>query len=397
MNQAAKEVVYVNGGELYKTPTDNDLGQKYVPDASADPIFPFTKVDGKRYLFTTEFKQFFGGGVGQSLANYDLCPAVNLWICLAAVSPEKTQNFDLYFATESSAQLKQVADYYGLPYPINDEIAQAIDTRPEEYLFWNAGGKPIVPGGIKFIDGVPAILKLYTYPKPFGSWDVWMYGMSYYNGGECFEAGAVYQKLTGGEDLPRAQMRGKGSFRKAEVIYSERADGVRTSYAFVNSQDPVMFWEGHQLNAKGETFRVKHFESARWVRQVICRLNAGSDFDDRLHPAAGRCLGRAWYDRSTEEELFFAVTGTDQLDALAQVYGLPVPYNQAQKAILDSNPELYRARHYDLLGLGEGNYVNVVVGSVTFVAGEPKRLLLYTFLRPWDFAEPIELPKLIKK
>ena len=68
------------------------------------------------------------------------------------------------------------------------------------------------------ISGRPAIFKLYTYPKPFGTWDVWMYGASYHDGGKCFERGAVYQKNTGGEDMPGAQMRGQLGLRKAEVI-----------------------------------------------------------------------------------------------------------------------------------------------------------------------------------
>ena len=114
-----------------------------------------------------------------------------------------------------------------------------------------------------------------------------------------------------------------------------------------------------------------------------------------LCPAVRFWLGRAWYASTNEQELLFAVTGgSKQLDQVATYYGLPAPYGEQQKAWLDEAPEKIRARHYDLHGLGEGRYAPVVVASVTFVDKRPTRLLLYTFMRQWEFEEQIELPPL---
>lgn len=397
MRASPREIVYVNGGAIYKAPTDADLGNNYVADDTADSIFSFVKVDGKRYLFTTEFKSYFSGGEGTSLGGIDLCPDVSLWICLGAPTPEERTNFDIFFAIDSSAQLQKVADYYGLPYPITQETADWIDRAPEELMFWCIdGGRPIVPAGIKFIDGKPAIFKCYTYPKPNGRWDVWMYGVSYYDGGKPWESGAIYQTHTGGVEWPNAEMRGKSGFTKAEVIETNRADGVGLRYKFLkHNADPLMFWEGQELAADGTVARVKRYESARWAQIAIAKKKAGFEFEGRdLCPAANYWVGRAYYDDSDEEELFFAAESRDMIVEVAKYYGLPVPYGAEQAAVLDTNPTLYRARHYDLLGLGEGSYIPVVACSVTFVGGNPTRLLLYALMRQWEFEDQIVLPTL---
>ncbi len=121
MSHAYKEIVYVNSGAIYKAPSHSQLRENYIPNDKADAIFPFTKVDGKRYLCTPEFQAFFGdtGVAGTSLTGIDLCPAVNLWLCLAAKSPDERDNYDIFFAAESTEQLMNVAEYSGLPYPIS--------------------------------------------------------------------------------------------------------------------------------------------------------------------------------------------------------------------------------------------------------------------------------------
>ena len=147
MNANPREVVYVDGGAIYKAPTDVDLGNNYVGDDTADEIFSFVKVDGKRYLFTTEFKSYFDGGEGTSLDGIDLCPDVSLWICLGAPTPEERTNFDIFFAIDSSAQLQQVADYYGLPYPITQETADWIDRPRGTDVLERRRRAPHCPGG----------------------------------------------------------------------------------------------------------------------------------------------------------------------------------------------------------------------------------------------------------
>lgn len=396
MSDSSQEIVYFNEGQVYKSPSSKDMFEQYLPDPEADPVFPFRKVGGKRYFGTVEFKDHYGniGPEGISLERHDLCPDVTLWCGLGAVSPDETQNCDLFFAVDSTAQLRKVAAYYGLPYPVTDEVGRIIDTAPATISFKTLRNRPIVLGAVKYIDGKPAVLKLYTYPKPYGTWGVWMYGASFYNAGRCFERGAVYHKETGGEDLPGAHMRGELAFRKAEVIYSEREDKVYTSYAF-NRDDPLIFWQGNEIDASGRVLRVKRYESSRALRRALVRMTSGQTFEDMdLCPDVGLWLGRAWYDDHDEQELLFAaLDGSETFEAVSAHYGLPLPYSAEQKRILDEQPELYRARHYDILGLGEGNYVPIIVGSVTFVGGKPVRLLLYTFMRPWDFDHPIKLPE----
>lgn len=387
------EVVYVNGGEIYKAPTLVDTGKNYLPDPDGDIEFPFSKADGKRYFFTTEFKAHFSKEEGVSLNGCDLCPDVTLWISLAAMTKDERTNYDLYFAVDSVAQLEKVATYYGLPMPCADPLLSEIVSNLDCYSYWNASGRPIVPAGIKFIDGKPTVFKLYTYPKPFGSWDVWMYGASFRDGGKCFESGAIYTKRTGGEVVPGAQMRMTDYEVKAEVIYSERADRASLSYEFIKGGDPVLFWRGNEIDDSGNTIRTKHYESSDFVRRMVANMTGGPTYAEYdLCPAVKFWLGRAWYDDGEQELLFAVIDGSNQLDRVAAYYRLPVPYSAEQKAVLDSKPELYRARHYDLYGQGEGRYAPVIVASVTFKEGKPVRLLLYTFLRQWEFEEQIELP-----
>jgi hypothetical protein len=389
-----REIVYVNGGEIYKQPTPVELGQSYVLDPSADSIFSYRKLDGKQYLFTTEFKSYFNGGEGTSLDGIDLCPAVTLWICLGANTPEERTNFDIFFAIDSSAQLQEVADYYGLPYPITEEVANHIDTAPEELQFWNVEGRAVVPAGIKFIDGQPSIFKCYTYPKAFGKWYIWMTGTSYCNGGQVWEDGGSYMYQTGGEAIPNLNMREARSFTKAELLYTERADGVKTSYSFTRLGDPLMMWEGREYDDSGNFLRTKKYESGSAIRLAIAKMTNGPTFEDRdLCPDVAIWLGRSFYEDSDSEELMYVVTdGSEQVNAVSAYYGLQTPLDDGLASTLDNDIESIRARHYDLYELGEGNWVPVVVGSICFENGEPVRSLLYAFRRPWEYEEDLTPP-----
>lgn len=396
MTTNSTEIVYVDSGTIAKQPTLAERRASYIRDSDADRLFPFRKTNGKRYFFTPEFKEFFGdtGGQPVTLTGINLCPAVNLWIGLGANHIEQRKDFDICFAAESTAQLHEVADYYGLNYPIGFDVGQQLDSSPQVISYWNAGGLPVVPACIRFENSVPVALRLYTYPKPFGTWDVWMYGASFYDHGKCYEKGAIYQKYTGGIDLPGVHMRDSMSFRKAEMVRTENKDGVEAVYRYVDNGDPAMFWHREELDYLGRTVRIKKFESSLQVQSAIINKRSGFDFSQRsVCPVVEYWLGRSWYENQDEEEFFFAVTGgVPMLDAVALFYNLPVPYGTEQQDILETNPTLYRARSYDLLGLGDGNYISVVVASIQFKKGIPERLLLYTFLRPWEFEEPIVLP-----
>lgn len=393
------EVVYINNGEIYKAPTPMELFENYVHDESADPVFQLVKVDDKKYFVTAVFKQFFGDVEPNNIVMdaYDCCPAVDLWCGVGAIDLADTQNCDLFFAVNSTEQLSQVAQYYGLPYPITESVGSVLDASPETICWKNVNGRPIVLGAIKYVAGQACYLKLYTYPKAHKAWSVWMHGAAYYDYGKCWESGAVFQKDTGGGDVAGAQMRGSNGFRKAEMILARRENGTDVSYQYtrgVEDRDPAIFWKGVETKPDGKAGRIKRYESTQTVRKALYRMKSGTTLEGRdLCPTVAVWLGRGYYDDSTEEELLFCIQSREMLDQVAAYYSLPIPYNQEQKAILETNLQLYRARHYDLLGLGEGKHVPVVVGSIVFKEGQPEKLLMYTFLRQWEVTEQLELPK----
>lgn len=389
-----REIVYTNGGEIYKSTSERGFADNYELVPGGDPAFQFVKRDGKQYLFTTEFKQHFGGGEGVSLDGFDLCPAVTRWICLGANTPEERNNFDLFFAIDSVQQLHDVAAYYNLPYPITAELGEQITAHPEHFNFWRTPDGPIVPAGVKFIDGKPAIFKVYTYPHPFGMWRVWMFGRSYYNQGALWEDGASYIAYTGGDDWGNTNMRHQHCLKQAEILYTERADGVKTRYMYDYKQDPLLMWRGEELDAAGQVVSIKTYESTAWIRTQLFRMTRGPDLKEHdLCPDVSVWLGRAKCALHDEVELLFAMTGgTEQLGKVAAYYGLPVPYDQVQAAVLDTTPELYRARHYDIYKQGPGSWFPIVVCSVVFVGGVASKFLLYTFLRQWETDEDLQAP-----
>lgn len=395
MKARPAEVVYAERGTVVEELPPALWGSKYIFDEQGEPEFGQMRRDGTRYFGTTQFRSHFSREAGIDLTGFDLCPAVDFWVFLAARSKDERGDYELLFAMNTARQMHEVAAYYGLPAPADDAVLASIEACPAAYCFRNAGGRPLVLAGVMFIGGQPQAFRLYTYPKALGTWDVWMYGMAWHNGGQCWEAGAVYTKETGGEALPGTQMRWGDMEVKATVIHSERADGVSTQYEFLPCSDPVLFWQGRERDAQGRE-RIKRYQSSAFVRRMVGGKQGGPLFaTSDLCPAVRFWLGRAWYADADEQELLFAVTGgSAQLDQVAVYYGLPAPYGAQQKAWLDEAPEKIRARHYDLYGLGEGRYAPVVVGSVMFVDKRPVRLLLYTFLRQWEFDEQIELPPL---
>ena len=75
-------------------------------------------------------------------------------------------------------------------------------------------------------------------------------------------------------------------------------------------------------------------------------------------------LGRSWI--GTNETLYFYLESSTMLETVATYYGLSEPCDSTMKAKIDSNPEAFRLRHYDIYELGEGNWVPVVVAAVVF-------------------------------
>jgi len=225
---------------------------------------------------------------------------------------------------------------------------------------------------------------------------IWMYGVSWFELGKCYESGIVYVKQVDGKQVYNLQLDIIHNIVTTEIIRTKRLDGVCTEYSFTYHEDPVLFWQGNEIDTTDTIVRIKHYESSAFMRHIVAGMNTGPTYDTfDLCPDILIWLGRSWYEDHDEQELLFAVTdGSKQLDQVATYYDLPIPYSDTQKLILDTTPELYRARHYDLYSRGDGGYAPVIVASITFVENKPIRLLLYTFTRQWEFEEPIEIPML---
>lgn len=389
-----KETVYINNGEIYKDENIKTVGNNYTYNENGDEVFSFNKnvsdayPKGKQYLFTKEFKSNFpedNRREGVELSKYDLCPDVNLWIALGAPNENETKDYDIFFAVDSITQVRQVSQYYNLPYPINSNVENLIINSPETIHFWKIGNRSIIPAGIQYRNGQPSIFKLYTYPTEINGWSTWMKGYSYHNEGQMYEKGKILQQLTGGVDNSNYYMRGEGNHKRAECIESEIGEKFHTKYYFVNvadGGDPIIMWRAEETNLLTSVKRIKKYESSKMMRQVIGNLSSGSNFEEyNLPDAVSFVLGRSYYEDSADTEVFFIATGSEQVKRIADHYGLQIPYNDRLKDKLDNDPAALRVRHYDMLGLGEGNFVPVVACGLVFVDGTVTQLKLYEFDR----------------
>ena len=384
------EVVYVNHGLVYKAQTPYSLGQHYVCDFDADPIFNFVKNDGKRYWVTEEFKSHFRESdvAPAVLDGYPLCPAVTLWLAVGVAEQWDQQNFDLYFAIDSSAQLAEIATFYELPDPSTAVLRTQIDEAPETIAMYNASGRHIVVGAVKYVDGTPTFLKLYTYPKAHEDWSVWMHGKAYENGGELYEEGVYFTRMCGGITEEGKDYNGTASDMDETYKVGLRSDGTKIEYRFNDSgsEDPFIGWAGFESDG-----RKREFETCAHVREWMAGYLKGEHFENQhdLTEAAALWFARSHYGTPDEwAEVYFAATSSAQVKQVADYYGLPTPLSAELAAELDTGNGRYRVRHYEF---GD-DLVCINAGSVIFENGVPTKILFYTFLRPWEFEEYIPLP-----
>ena len=212
-----------------------------------------------------------------------------------------------------------------------------------------------------------------------------MLGNSYVNGGEVYEKGGIYNQLTGGQDKEGYILRGEGNYQRAESITSNVGDKTSFKYNFTkteNGGDCVIMWEAEETDIASGNKRIRHFESTKMFREVIAKLSSGNNLESyNLASDVDFWLGRSYYDDTDEAELYFVATSSAQVKKVSEHYKLPVPYNDNLKDKLDNNPESLRVRHYDMLGLGEGNFVPVVACGVVFKNSIAVMLKLYEFTR----------------
>jgi len=365
------EIVYINGGEVYKEhqnysgPVGEDFDYEVVDESDYISGLVHNKTPlVKRYKASVGMNEWLlKEEKGSTLSGYDLCPAVNLWWG-AGFYDGNDLDFDLYFAVEDSTQLQQISDYYGMSYPIDANTTDLLDNDYDAISMYQNGETSIVIGSVKYQDGSPLFMKLYCVFKDSGFLTA-LQKEKVFSNGNVIEQGAQYKKLS--ENL---------------YTYTSTSEGFETEFV-ENKTDPITQWEARRTNLATNETKIEHYESSRALRLGVGNLNTGSNYEeyDRA-PSVNTWLGRSWIENE-QEELYFLVEDREMLDEVANYYSLPVPYNDDLKTVLDTDLQSIRFKSYDLNNEGEGNFVAVVVAGIVFVDGQSTMLKLYETTR-WN-------------
>ncbi len=223
-----------------------------------------------------------------------------------------------------------------------------------------------IEDGESYIDfGNPNYMTNYPNvdPATASNWFVFNKQRVYYNEGQLLGHGGWYVKLDG--ETPPTYL-GEWSDGSANVKFREKKG------------DPILQFEG----VINET-KIEHYESSKALRSGVGNLNTGSNYEDYDRaPSVNMWLGRSWIENE-HEELYFLVESREMLDEVATYYGLPVPYDDEMKVVLDNNLQSIRFKSYDLNHEGEGNFVAVVVAGIVFKDDTATMLKLYETTR-WD-------------
>lgn len=362
-----KEQIFIDGGQLYKEVRvfEGPVIDSYNYDSEGDPIWTFYKEtsEGKKeYRTTSEFRNWLIGiESGTSLTGYDLCPSVSMWAG-EAYYVGTNNDTELYFRVDNSSLLQDVADYYNLPYPVNTETSEIIDSTPGLISSYWTDTEDVILGSLKFTDGNPSLLKLYAVYKDHDKWSIFNKGRVF-SKGEVVEEGAWFTSMS-------------------EVKYESESADTKTVFTRTRDQDPLLMWEANRLNKiTGET-EIEHYESSKSLRTAVANLTSGSDFEDK--DKADDII--SWLARSYieggKEELYFMVSDRAMLDSVCAYYNLEVPYDSETLDVLDNNLRKIRFKSLDLNKLGEGNFVEIVVASVVFINNEATDIRLYEVTRP---------------
>lgn len=345
-----REVVFVNGGQVYRDSSALDLSKTYLE--RDDFGVPLRKSSGKLYQITTACAEALGhsGGIEVTWG----FPGTLMGI------GELHDLTEYYINIKSSTELQELANALNLPMPCSQEQCDIIDTNPESIAYRITAKGPIVLASVKFVGGNPILLKLYTIVREIGLWFGYMYGCLWEKT-SLAEVGAILFRHS-----QEGVTRDSGSKKKNEYIVSSKFE-----YSVGGNQDPIFDYKG--TDASGN---IKTYETSKAFRKIYCSYNKGFEHE---------AIGVFWVARSTyldETEYYFAaLNGTADFELVAKHYELTLPYTAEQAETLDTNPAQYRIRHYKAF---TGEYKPIVIGSVLYQAEQPIELRLYTFHRPWE-------------
>lgn len=229
-----------------------------------------------------------------------------------------------------------------------------------------------------------------------GEWSTWMLGVSYFNEGMVHEKGGYFTKPSTKARVPEKDYNGRGKHETEIIVQSERVDGARVRYRFGGKtyRDPIINWYGIE-SYEGQVDKLRFFQTSQRTRHLLCGYSKGQDFSEHdKAPAIERFWARSHYGKPEEmAELYFPVTSPEMLQEVADFYGLPVPCSAEMLEELH-DPFKYRTRAY-WTGEKKGDervLVPMTTASVIQTNRRSRRLILYTFIRPWEFEDYFELP-----
>jgi len=193
-----------------------------------------------------------------------------------------------------------------------------------------------------------------------------------YNGGQLLGHGGWYVKL---DPSVKPVFLGEWSDGSAKVEFREKR--------IDDGGDPITQWEGVITNLSDNSTKIENYESSRAMRKIIGNLDTGSNYEDRDRcPAVNLCVARSWIE-DEQETLYFYAENSDMVDAVAEYYDLPKPYDTALKQRLNNNPESMRFKSYDIYNKGEGNFAALVVAGIVFENNNPTMLKIFE-LKRWN-------------
>lgn len=224
----------------------------------------------------------------------------------------------------------------------------------------------------------------------------WMLGVSYFNEGMVHEKGGYYTKPSGEARVPEKDYNGRGKRETEVMVSSERVDGATIRYRFNGRthRDPIINWYGIE-SFEGQVDKLRFFETPAHIRHRLVGYTKGEDFSEHdKAPAIKEWWARSHYGKPKETaELYFPVTSPEMLQEVADFYDLPLPCSQEMLKELE-DPFKYRTRAY-WMGEKKGDereLVPLTTASVIQTNRRSRRLILYTFIRPWEFEDYFELP-----
>lgn len=193
-----------------------------------------------------------------------------------------------------------------------------------------------------------------------------------YNGGQLLGHGGWYVKL---DPSVKPVFLGEWSDGSAKVEFREKR--------IDDGGDPITQWEGVITNLSDNSTKIENYESSKEMRSIIGNLITGTNYEDRDRcPAVNLWVGRSWIE-DEQETLYFYAENSAMVDAVAEYYDLPQPYDTSLKQRLDDNPESMRFKSYDIYGKGEGNFAALVVAGIVFENKNPTMLKIFE-LKRWN-------------